>query len=168
MLQVSKMPKIRETNEHNQNFGDTAGSYQDGHTGANTGRFGGLFKPFRITQPVWQGYRVTTHSFVLAQSAICTAMSQYSYFRTTWIHALRWSLVSACLLWSGAIQAQPANSMVFEGKEGWVFPSWENLQQHNPEALHEGIDLVGEAAKLFRATNIQLVVVVVPTIDPAP
>lgn len=163
MLQVSMMPKIRETNEHTQNFWDTAGSYQDGHTGANTGRFGGLFKPFRITQPVLQGYRVTTHSFVLARSAICTAMSQYSFFRLTWIHALRWSLVSACLLWSGAIQAQPANSMVFEGKEGWVFPSWENLQQHNPEALREGIELVGEAAKLFRATNIQLVVVVVPT-----
>ena len=80
-----------------------------------------------------------------------------------WSDWPKWLGVCALALLMAPAFAQPKGVLVFEGKDGWVFPGWENLQQHNAPAMREGVALIREAERLFHHAKIQLVVVVIPT-----
>lgn len=77
---------------------------------------------------------------------------------------LRRPLAAAVLTLAGigAAHAQAGSSIVFQGKDGWLFPAWGSLTQVDTAGIDNATQLIKETRDALAKRNIELQVLVLP------
>lgn len=80
------------------------------------------------------------------------------HMRTT-LTIFRWIVVIFIFSFTTFVQAQ---SLVVEGRAGWLFAGWESLSDENKDGIDGTAKLLGEVEHELKAAKIKLLVLVVP------
>ncbi len=66
--------------------------------------------------------------------------------------------------WAAQAAAAPAGKAqaIIEGRDRWLFPGWESLTDDDTAGCQRTLDLIGQAADKFSASDIRTVIVITP------
>ena len=99
---------------------------------------------------------------MLCSSAALLASRPMGNLATTAKHLATAGAAITSGAFSTASSAQSADAPVFQGRNGWLFPVWENLTTVDTRGIQTSIQLFERAQTLFQSVGTRLVFVVVP------